>query len=105
VTAFDRLSSSPAEIAAFCRRWKIRRLSLFGSVLRDDFRDTSDVDVLVALRDDAGLSLWDWVDLRGELRTLLNRDVDLIEESGLRNPFRRHEIMRTRQVVYAESAN
>ena len=105
MTALDRVSTSPEEIAAFCRRWKIGRLSLFGSVLRDDFVATSDVDVLVALRDDAELSLWDWVELRSELRTLLNRDVDLIEESGLRNPFRRHEIMRTRQVVYAESAN
>lgn len=105
VTALERVSASPEDIAAFCRSWKIRRLSLFGSILRDDFHDSSDVDVLISLRDDAALSLWDWSELCDELRTLLNRDVDLVEESGLRNPFRRHEIMRTRQVIYADSAN
>ena len=40
-------------IEAFCREWKVRELSLFGSVLRDDFRPDSDVDVLVSLEPDA----------------------------------------------------
>ena len=99
------LGTTDREIEGFCRRWKIQRMSLFGSVLRPDFAPTSDVDVLVALRDDAALSLWDWIEMKDELRALFQRDVDLVEESGLRNPFRRHAIMRTRQVIYAESAN
>jgi uncharacterized protein len=102
VTALDRLAASPIDVSAFCRRWKIQRMSLFGSVLRQDFAPTSDVDVLVALREDASWSLWDWTAMKDELQTLFQRDVDLVEESGLRNPFRRHEIMRTRQVIYAE---
>jgi predicted nucleotidyltransferase len=105
VTALDRVATSPIDISAFCRRWRIRRFSLFGSVLGQDFSPSSDVDVLVALRDDAGWSLWDWAEMKEELQTLFKRDVDLVEESGLRNPFRRREIMRTRQVIYAESAN
>ncbi len=90
------------EIEEFCHRWRIRRMSLFGSVLRPDFSPSSDIDVLVALREDAGLSLWDWVTMKDELETLLSRKVDLVEESGLRNPFRRHAIMNTRKVVYAD---
>lgn len=100
-----QLQITEGEIEGFCRRWKIQRMSLFGSVLRQDFAPSSDVDVLVALRDDAALSLWDWTEMKEELQTLFSRNVDLVEESGLRNPFRRHEIMRTRQVIYAESPN
>jgi predicted nucleotidyltransferase len=105
MTALERVAASPIDVTAFCRRWKIQRMSLFGSVLRPDFSSASDVDVLVALRDDAALSLWAWTEMKDELQTLFSRNVDLVEESGLRNPFRRHEIMCTRQVIYAESAN
>jgi uncharacterized protein len=89
------------EIRAFCRKWKVREFSLFGSVLRDDFRPESDVDVLVSFEDDAPWSLWDLIAMRGELETLFGRRVDLIEREGLRNPFRRQRILSTREVIYA----
>lgn len=93
----------PAELLAdLCRRWRIKRLSLFGSVLRDDFDVDSDVDVLIAFCDDAEWSLWDWIELVEELRQFFGRSVDVTEESGLRNPFRRQEIMRTRMVIYGD---
>ncbi|MFQ5731185.1 MAG: nucleotidyltransferase family protein [Planctomycetaceae bacterium] len=98
----SNLSISLAEISRFCRRWKIARLSLLGSVLRDDFRTDSDVDVLVALRKDAEWSLWDWIEMVDEIKLLFGREVDVVEESGLRNPFRRHEILRTRKVIYEQ---
>lgn len=92
----------PAErIAQFCLKWKIREFSLFGSVLRDDFRPDSDVDVLVEFQPDHGWSLYDVVDMEDELQLLFGRRVDLVMKGGLRNPIRRHEILRTRQVVYA----
>lgn len=96
------ISITTADVAAFCRRWKVRRFSLFGSVLREDFDRDSDVDVLIAFRRDAEWSLWDWIEMIEELKQLFGRDVDLVEESGLRNPFRRREILRTRKVVYEE---
>lgn len=96
-----RISIDQERIIGFCRRWKIRELSLFGSVLRDDFRPDSDVDVLVSFEPDTPWSLWDFIDMRDELCEMLDRNVDLIEKSALRNPFRRHEILTTRQVVYA----
>jgi predicted nucleotidyltransferase len=88
-------------IEAFCRKWKVRELSLFGSVLRDDFRPDSDVDVLVSFEPDAPWDLFHLVEMRDELIALFGRDVDLVEKEGLRNPFRRRTILDTREVIYA----
>ena len=85
---------------AFCEKWKVRELSLFGSVLRDDFGPESDVDVLVSFDDNAPWSLWDITAMRDELAEIVKRPVDLIEKEGLRNPFRRQTILRTRRVIY-----
>lgn len=87
------------QVAEFCRRHHIRRLSLFGSVLREDFRPESDVDVLVEFEPGhvPGLAFFD---IEEELSQMLGRRVDLVEVSGLRNPFRRHEILRTQEVVF-----
>ncbi len=88
-------------IVQFCRKWQVTEFALFGSVLRDDFSPDSDVDVVVRLADDAPWSSFDWVEMTDELRTLFGREVDLNEATGLRNPIRRHEIMSTREVIYA----
>ena len=89
------------KIAEFCQPWKITEFALFGSVLLDDFRPDSDVDVLVTFDPDAQWSLFDLVQMQDELGEVLGRKVDLVEKKGLRNPFRRHSILKTRQVVYA----
>ena len=89
------------QIAAFCHKWKITEFAVFGSVLRSDFRPDSDVDVLVSFAADAHWSLYDWVDMQEELKGMLGRDVDLVEKKGLYNPFRRHAILTTKQVIYA----
>ncbi|HWE92679.1 MAG TPA: nucleotidyltransferase family protein [Tepidisphaeraceae bacterium] len=88
-------------LVEFSRRWKVAELSLFGSVLRDDFGPQSDVDVLVSFRPDAHWSLMEWVDMQDELEGLFGRRVDLVAKGGLRNPFRRHEILNNREIVYA----
>jgi predicted nucleotidyltransferase len=89
-----------ASLNAFCDKWRVRELSLFGSVLRDDFGPESDVDVLVSFADDAPWSLWDFTVMGDELAALVGRPVDLVEREGLRNPFRRHTILETRKVIY-----
>jgi hypothetical protein len=88
-------------IAAFCARWRIRELSLFGSVLRHDFRPDSDVDVVMSFDGGAAWSLFDLVTMQQELATILGRPVDLVEEDALRNPYRRAAILSSKQVVYA----
>lgn len=88
-------------IVAFCRKWKVTEFALFGSVLRDDFGPDSDIDVLVELAPNHGLGLFDWVDMIGELKALFGREIDLVSKRALRNPFRRHEILTTREVIHA----
>lgn len=97
----DRCHVTQSQIIDFCHRWKITEFAVFGSVLRDDFRDDSDIDVLVALSPNHGLTLFDWIDMQQELEAMFNRDVDLVDKRGLNNPYRRSEIMNTRQVIYA----
>lgn len=90
-----------SDLQAFCRRWRIVELSFFGSVLRADFGPDSDVDVLVRIDPAAPWSLWDLIAMRDELAAMFGREVDLIEEDAIRNPFRRHEFLRTKEVVFA----
>ena len=89
------------KIVGFCQKWKINEFAIFGSALRDDFQRDSDIDVLVTFASEIPWSLWYWIDMIDELKVIFGRDVDLIEKSGLRNPFRRQEILSNRQVIYA----
>ncbi len=89
------------KIAEFCKRWGITEFALFGSALRADFRPDSDVDVLVSIDPEAKIGLFEIIDMKLELQDLFKRPVDLVEKEGLVNPYRRKEILRTAQVVYA----
>lgn len=89
------------KIADFCKKWKIAEFSLFGSVLRDDFAPDSDIDVLVSFEPDGGITFDNRVEMLDELAAIFGREVDMVEKEGIRNPFRRHEILTTREVVYA----
>jgi uncharacterized protein len=96
-----RIEIPVAEIAAICRKWRIEEMSVFGSALRDDFNEGSDIDLLVRFEKNAGWSLFDWMEIAEEFEAAFGRKVDLVAESGLRNPFRRREILATREIVYA----
>jgi predicted nucleotidyltransferase len=96
-----RIPIDRERVAEFCARWRILEFSLFGSVLREDFRPDSDVDVLVTFDPDARWSLFDLVDMQEELKAFFGREVDLVEAEGLRNPFRRRSILRSKEVIHA----
>jgi predicted nucleotidyltransferase len=100
-----RIPFDPQKITAFCKRWKISEFSFFGSILREDFRPDSDVDVLVSFTPDAGWSLWDVIAMKEELEAMFNRKVDLVEKEAIRNPFRRHSILNGREIFYAANAS
>jgi len=89
------------QIEDFCRRWKVKEFALFGSVLREDFRPDSDIDVLVAFGPDGGITFDNRVEMLDELAEIFGRPVDLVEKDAIRNPFRRHDILTTKEVVYA----
>ena len=86
-------------IAAFCRRHQIRRLSFFGSVLREDFTPQSDVDVLVEFEPGARLTLFGLARVEIELSDLLGRRVDLHEPQSL-VPAIRDRILGSARDVY-----
>lgn len=91
-------------IAAFCRKWKIAELALFGSVLRDDFRPDSDVDVLVTFSPDSDWGVEHLLDMKDELEALFGRPVDLVEKRLVEespNYIRRKRILSHRETVYA----
>jgi predicted nucleotidyltransferase len=96
-----RLQLSSDQLANFCRQWKISELSLFGSVLRPDFRADSDIDVLVSFAPAAKWSLLDMSRMQEQLSAIVGRKADVVDIRGLRNPFRRRAILNTREVVYA----
>ncbi len=91
------------KIEAFCRKWKIKELALFGSVLRDDFRPDSDVDFLVTFVEGAHWSFYDMVDMQDELKEILGREVDLVERRAVErseNYIRRRHILQSLEPVY-----
>lgn len=89
------------KIIALCQRYKVNRLFVFGSILTPRFRNDSDVDMLVdfkdvPIEDYAG----NYLSLKDDLSMLLGREVDLLEERGIRNPILRNNIDRTKQLIY-----
>jgi len=91
------------QIADFSRKWKITELSLFGSVLRDDFRSDSDVDVLVTFSRDAEWSLLDHMAMEEELSAIFGRKVDVVSRKAIErsaNYIRRNAILETAQPYY-----
>jgi uncharacterized protein len=88
-------------LSGFCRKWQICELSIFGSALRDDFNAESDLDFLVSFEVGMELDVYKLLDMKEELEGRHGRTVDLIEKETLRNPWRRSEILRTREVIFA----
>ena len=79
-------------------------MSLFGSVLREDFGSESDIDVLVTFAPDAHWGLFDLVKMEHELEAILGREVDLVERSAIEhseNYIRRKSILQNQEVIYA----
>ncbi len=91
-------------IVAFCERWQVSELALFGSVLRDDFGSESDIDILIEFVKEARHTLFDLVDMEEELKAIFGREVDLVERAGIeqsRNHLRRKTILRSAEMIYA----
>ena len=102
-TLYHRLGLTPAQLAEFCQTAQITELALFGSILRDDFRPDSDIDMLVTFTPDCKIDLMGFVRLEYDLEDWLHRDVDLVSKRAVeqdRNWLRRKEILNNSQVIY-----
>lgn len=92
------------DITAWCERWQVVEFALFGSVLRQDFDQDSDVDVLITFADDAQPTLFTLSEMGAELEAMLGRRVDLLTSKGVEqseNYLRKHAILGSAQVFYA----
>ena len=99
------IQEKQADIAALCRRYRVRHLEVFGSAARgDDFdTDRSDADFLVEFDPGAGVDLNEFLALKDDLGAILGREVDLVERKALeksRNYIRRKHILQDAQTVY-----
>lgn len=93
------------KIQDFCTRWKVIELSLFGSILREDFNDNSDIDVMVQFDRQVYRTFADLDDMEAELAGIFNRTVDLVTRNGIensRNYLRRQEILTSAKAIYEQ---
>lgn len=99
----NRLAISEEQLIEVCRQWKIAELALFGSVLREDFRENSDIDLLISFAPDAPQGLLTLARIKHQLEELLNRPVDLVIKEAIQegdNWIRRQEILSTAVIIY-----
>jgi predicted nucleotidyltransferase len=91
------------EIASLCRRYQVRHLAVFGSILRPDFDPLrSDADFLVEFEPiPIAVRMRNYLGLREALSALLSRPVDLVEDGAIRNPYILQSVAEQRQVLYA----
>lgn len=91
-------------LADFCAKWHIAELALFGSVLRQDFRPESDIDVLIRYHDSTVRTLADFLAMQAELEALLGRAVEITEHEALNrstNEWLRRSVLQSARVIYA----
>lgn len=103
VLNYHGLEISKEKLAEFCRRWKITELALFGSVLREDFRPDSDIDVLATFALDAEWSLLDHFQMEEELAALFGRKVEMLTRRAIEhshNWIRRKHILSHMETLY-----
>jgi len=91
-------------LKSICQKFGITELSLFGSAIRDDFSEASDIDILVNFEKESVPTLFRFEELRLELQELFGRDIDLLTKRSIeksRNRYRRQEILGNHRVIYA----
>ncbi len=89
----------------FCRQRGIARLEIFGSALREDFREDSDVDLLATLQPDAHPTLFDWAEMQERLAEMFGRPVDLVSRRAIessKNRYRKHAVLSTALPFYVQ---
>lgn len=89
------------KIVALCKKYKVAKLWVFGSILTPRFNDESDVDFSVIFKyeeiHDLFITFFDFID---ELRSLLGREIDMVDETAIKNPIFRKELNRTKFLIY-----
>ncbi len=97
------IAAKAPEVAALCRRLRVRRLDLFGSAVGDAFDpESSDIDALVEFDTVEGFDHFgSYFELKEGLERIYGRPVDLVNARSVRNPYFREQVMQTRETLYA----
>ena len=106
-TTLKNLPQPLEAIEQFCERWQIIEFALFGSVLRDDFRSDSDIDVLVTFAPDFQRGFNETIQIKQELEALMGRKVDLLIKGAIARSsiwLRRRNILESAEVIYAKGS-
>lgn len=90
------------KIRTLCRKYKVKNMYVFGSILTPRFNDTSDVDLLFNFTHEIDYNNYsdNYFELWEELKSMFGRDVDLVDEHTIRNPYFKEEIEDTKQLIY-----
>ncbi|EKU98593.1 putative nucleotidyltransferase [Leptolyngbya sp. PCC 7375] len=101
----SRLGMSDKDVSAFCQRWSINTIALFGSILRNGFTEQSDIDILLTFKANVRQGLLTLAKIKHELEKQLHRPVDITIKKSIEtseNWIRRQEISTTAQTIYAQ---
>lgn len=90
------------KIHALCRKYKVKTLAVFGSILTDKFNEKSDVDFLVNFEDEVTYHTYadNFFDLMHSLGEIFNREIDLVDESEIKNRYFKEEVNETKRLIY-----
>lgn len=91
-----------AKIIALCKKYRVKSLSVFGSILTERFEDHSDVDFSVKFSDDVTYHTYsdNFFGLYYGLKSIFEREIDLVDETSVKNPFFKQELEETKQIIY-----
>ena len=90
------------KIFSLCKKYRVKKLYAFGSVLTNRFNDDSDIDILVDFESDVTYHTYadNFFGLYNSLRTLFGREIDLVDESAVKNKYFKEELDETKQLIY-----
>jgi uncharacterized protein len=98
---FAKFSYDDQILAQIAKSFNINELYIFGSAIREDFSENSDIDLVVVFNESSHYSLFDVMEIKEKFESFFGRDVDLVEKEALRNPYRREAILNSARKIYA----
>lgn len=104
---YQRLNTDRTYVNRICQQWQIVELALFGSVLRDDFNQNSDIDLLVTFAEDAKITFFDLDTIEHQFSLLFNRAVDVVTKRSIENShnwIRKNNILNHSQIIYEQKS-
>ena len=106
MTAFEKLRKngiiiSEEDIRKIVMKYQIKEIAVFGSSIRDNFDDDSDIDMLIEFHHSEAISLYDIIDIQEYFEKITKRAIDIVEPAGLCNPYRQAHILKTKEILYA----